>query len=214
MNPIDRSFLETKMAAEPRSMKQELKLHGWMLAVPLAVMWIVQLVNAVTLHALDRFGIHPRELSGLLGILFAPFLHGGFGHLMANTVPFLIFGWLILLHDVSDFVIVSLLAMLVGGLGTWLTGAPGSVHIGASGVIFGYFGFLLLRGWFRRSFGAILLSLAMGILYGGLLFGVLPGQSGISWQGHLFGFLGGGLSAYLLARKQPVPVPTARIALR
>jgi len=214
INPIDRSFLETKMAAETRSMKQELKLHGWMLAVPLAVMWIVQLVNAVTLHALDRFGIHPRELSGLLGILFAPFLHGGFGHLMANTVPFLIFGWLILLHDVSDFVIVSLLAMLVGGLGTWLTGAPGSVHIGASGVIFGYFGFLLLRGWFRRSFGAILLSLAMGILYGGLLFGVLPGQSGISWQGHLFGFLGGGLSAYLLARKQPVPVPTARIALR
>lgn len=202
------------MTAETRSMKQELKLHGWMLAVPLAVMWIVQLVNAVTLHALDRFGIHPRELSGLLGILFAPFLHGGFGHLMANTVPFLVFGWLILLHDVSDFVIVSLLAMLVGGLGTWLTGAPGSVHIGASGVIFGYFGFLLLRGWFRRSFGAILLSLAMGILYGGLLFGVLPGQSGISWQGHLFGFLGGGLSAYLLARRQPRPVPATRIAVR
>jgi membrane associated rhomboid family serine protease len=202
------------MAAEPRSVRQELKLHGWMLAVPLAVMWIVQLVNAVTLHALDRFGIHPREVSGLLGIVFAPFLHGGFGHLMANTVPFLVFGWLILLHDVRDFVIVSLLAMLVGGLGTWLTGAPGSVHIGASGVIFGYFGFLLLRGWFRRSFGAILLSLAMGILYGGLLFGVLPGQSGISWQGHLFGFLGGVLSAYLLARKQPQPVAAARIAVR
>jgi membrane associated rhomboid family serine protease len=202
------------MAAEPRSIKQELKLHGWMLAVPLAVMWIVQLVNAVTLHALDRFGIHPRELSGLLGILFAPFLHGGFGHLLANTVPFLVFGWLILLHDVSDFVIVSILAMLVGGLGTWLTGAPGSVHIGASGVIFGYFGFLLLRGWFRRSFGAILLSLVMGILYGGLLFGVLPGQSGISWQGHLFGFLSGGLSAYLLARRQPQPIPAPRIAVR
>lgn len=205
------------MSSDWQAIKRELKLHGWLLLVPLAMMWIVQLINAATFHALDRFGIHPRVLSGLLGIVFAPFLHGSFGHLMANSLPFLIFGWLILLHDVKDYVAVSLMAMLVGGLGVWLTGAPGSVHIGASGVIFGYFGFLLLRGWFRRSVWSILLSLLLGVLYGGVLFGMLPGQPGISWQGHLFGFLGGGMSAYLLCRKRPqaVPVPApARIAVR
>lgn len=205
------------MAENWKGIKKELKLHGWLLFLPLAVMWVLQLVNTIALNVLVRFGIRPRETGGLLGILFAPFLHGGFGHLMANTIPFLVLGWLILLHNVRDFVVVSLLSMLVGGLGTWLTGAPGSVHVGASGVIFGYFGFLLLRGWFRRSVWSILLSLLIGIAYGGLLFGVLPGQAGISWQGHLFGFLGGGLSAYLLCRKQPqevAPLAGARIAVR
>ncbi|HEX9939012.1 MAG TPA: rhomboid family intramembrane serine protease [Longimicrobium sp.] len=207
------------MAEDWKKIKRELKLHGWLLFLPLAVMWVLQLVNSVAFNVLVRLGIRPRETAGLLGILLAPFLHGGFAHLMANTLPFLVLGWLILLHNVRDFVVVSLLAMLVGGFGTWLTGAPGSVHVGASGVVFGYFGFLLLRGYFRRSVGAILLSLLIGALYGGLLFGVLPGQAGISWQGHLFGFLGGGLSAYLLCRRNPREVapatsPRARIAVR
>ncbi|HEU4561365.1 MAG TPA: rhomboid family intramembrane serine protease [Longimicrobium sp.] len=205
------------MAENWTTIKRELKLHGWLLFLPLAVMWVLQLVNTIAFNVLVRLGIRPRETGGLLGILFAPFLHGGFPHLMANTIPFLVLGWLILLHSVRDFVMVSLLAMLVGGLGTWLTGAPGSVHVGASGVVFGYFGFLLLRGWFRRSAWSILLSLVIGILYGGLLFGVLPGQAGISWQGHLFGFLGGGLSAWLLCRKRPqevAPLAGARIAVR
>lgn len=207
------------MAEDWKKIKRELKLHGWLLLLPLAVMWVLQLVNSVAFNVLVRLGIRPRETAGLLGIFLAPFLHGGFAHLMANTLPFLVLGWLILLHNVRDFVVVSLLAMLVGGFGTWLTGAPGSVHVGASGVVFGYFGFLLLRGYFRRSVGAILLSLLIGALYGGLLFGVLPGQAGISWQGHLFGFLGGGLSAYLLCRRNPREVAPAagaraRIAVR
>ena len=202
------------MSEDWKEIRRELKVHGWLLFVPLAVMWIVQIVNAVTMHSLDRFGIHPWSLPGLIGIVFAPFLHGSFGHLMANSLPFLLFGWLILLHDVRDYVVVSLLAMLVGGLGTWLAGAPGSVHVGASGVIFGYFGFLLMRGWFRRSFGSILLSLLIAVVYGGLIFGVLPGQTGISWQGHLFGFLGGVLSARMLARPRPQPEPAMRVAVR
>ena len=202
------------MSEDWKAIRRELKVHGWLLFVPLAVMWIVQIVNAVTMHSLDRFGIHPWSLPGLIGIVFAPFLHGSFGHLMANSLPFLLFGWLILLHDVRDYVVVSLLAMLVGGLGTWLAGAPGSVHVGASGVIFGYFGFLLMRGWFRRSFGSILLSLLIAVVYGGLIFGVLPGQTGISWQGHLFGFLGGVLSARMLARPRPRPEPAMRVAVR
>jgi membrane associated rhomboid family serine protease len=183
-----------------------LKLHAWLLGSMVAVMWVLEIVDQGVLGgALDAYGIHPRQVDGLAGIAFAPFLHLGFAHLASNTVPFLIFGWLILLHAVRDFVLVTLLAIVVGGVGTWAIGAPG-VHIGASGVVFGYFGFLLLRGWFRRSIGSILLSLAVGAAYGGLIFGVLPGQAGISWEGHLFGFAGGALGAYALARRRPARV--------
>jgi membrane associated rhomboid family serine protease len=105
-----------------------------------------------------------------------------------------------MLRRTSDFFVVSAIAMLVGGLGTWLFGAP-ALHIGASGVIFGYLGFLLLRGYFERKFASILFSVFVGILYGSLIWGVLPGQPGISWEGHLFGFLGGVLAAKLLAEE-------------
>ena len=128
-------------------------------------------------HTLDGYGIRPHSLIGLRGILFAPFLHGGFGHLIANTVPFLILGWLVMIQETSDFWIVTIITMIVGGVGTWMLGAPNSIHIGASSLIFGY-------------------------LYGGLIWGVLPTQPGISWQGHLFGFLGGVLSAKLIAKEK------------
>lgn len=109
-------------------------------------------------------------------------------------------GSLVLLHEVRDFVVTTLLSLLTSGLGTWLLGSTGSLHIGASGVVFGYLGYLLLRGYFRRSPGSVLLSLLLVLLYGGVLWSVLPLQGGISWEGHFFGFLGGGLSAYLLCR--------------
>lgn len=189
----------SRSATLARGIKRELRTHALVLGGLAATMWGVEIVDAFVFGGgLDGFGIHPRQVDGLAGIPLAPFLHGGFQHLAGNTLPFLLFGWLILLHGVRDFVVVTLLGILVAGLGTWLIGAPG-VHIGASGVVFGYFGFLLLRGWFRRSVGSILLSLLLGIAYGGLLFGVLPGQAGISWEGHLFGFLGGALAAKLLA---------------
>jgi membrane associated rhomboid family serine protease len=145
------------------------------------------------------YGIQPRTLDGLRGIAIAPLLHRGFTHLASNTIPFLIFGWLTLLLSMRDFIVVTVLAMLVSGLGVWLLGAPQSVHLGASGVIFGYLGYLLVRGYFRRSVGAILLSLLLGGLYGSMLWGLLPLQAGVSWEGHLFGFLGGVLAAYLLS---------------
>ena len=153
-------------------------------------------------NALNSYGIRPHSLIGLRGILFAPFLHGGFGHLIGNTVPFLILGWLVMIQETSDFWIVTIITMIVGGLGTWIFGEPNSVHIGASGLIFGYLGFLLLRGYFQRNVASILLSLVVGFLYGGYIWGVLPTQSGISWQGHLFGFLGGVLSAKLIAKEK------------
>jgi membrane associated rhomboid family serine protease len=182
------------------SIVQELRTHRTLLGGMVSSMWALEIADTFLGGALDRFGVHPRETAGLIGLLTMPFLHGGFAHLVANTGLLLIFGWLILLHSVRDFVVTTLMAMLVGGLGVWLIGAPGSVHVGASGVVFGYFAFLLLRGWYRRSIGSMALSLAVAVGYGYLLFGVLPGQAGISWEGHLFGFLGGALSAQMLAK--------------
>jgi membrane associated rhomboid family serine protease len=179
---------------------QELTAQMVVLGGCVALMWGLEIVDHLMGDALNQFGILPRTEIGLRGILFAPFLHGSFGHLISNTVPFVVLGWLVMLRRTSDFFVVTAIAMLVGGLGTWLFGAP-ALHIGASGVIFGYLGFLLMRGYFERSLISIVFSVIVGVLYGGLVWGVLPSQPGISWEGHLFGFLGGVLAAYLLTRR-------------
>ncbi|MEL6815526.1 MAG: rhomboid family intramembrane serine protease [Cyanobacteria bacterium J06598_3] len=188
--------METK-----RSLVGEFRLQIQTLIFIVALLWAIEIVDwAIFRGALDVwFGIHPRRISGLWGIAFAPFLHGDFAHLIANTVPLVSLGWLVMLRKTEDWVIVSVIAALCSGLGTWLIGAPSSVHIGASGVIFGYFGFLLLRGYFERSMVAIAFSLLVVVLYGSIIWGVLPTQPGVSWEGHLCGFLGGVLAARLLA---------------
>lgn len=192
------------MEPQPKTLWQELKAQAWILGAVVAVLWGIQLLNAVVFRGgLAVYGIAPRHLVGLRGILFAPFIHGGFGHLMANTIPLITLGWLIMLQATADFLWVTLIAMGVSGLGTWLVGAGTSVHVGASGVIFGYLGFLLARGYFERSVSAIALALVVFVLYGGLIWGVLPNQPGVSWEGHLFGFVGGILAAKVLARRSP-----------
>ncbi len=190
--------METK-----RSIFGEFRLQITILLSLVVLLWVIEFIDRLVFGgALDLwFGIHPRTLSGLWGILFAPFLHGNFAHLFANTVPLVTLGWLVMLRRTSDWFVVSAIAALCSGLGTWLIGASGSTHIGASGVIFGYFGFLLLRGYFERSFVAIAFSILVTVLYGSILWGVLPNQPGISWEGHLFGFLGGVVAAWLLAEK-------------
>lgn len=186
---------------ESGAIAREIQTQILVLGGLVALMWIVEFVDLFFFRGrLDAFGIRPHSFIGLRGILFAPFLHGGLGHLIANTIPFLTLGWLVMLRETSDFFVVSIIATIVSGLGVWLTGSPYSIHVGASGVIFGYFGFLLLRGYFERSFAAILFSLVVGFLYGGMIWGVLPIQYGISWQGHLFGFIGGAIAARLLAK--------------
>jgi membrane associated rhomboid family serine protease len=185
-----------------KGIRHEVKTQALILGTFLGIFWTVEILDRYFFRdQLDVFGIIPRNLVGLRGILFAPFLHGGFPHLIANTVPFLILGWLVMLQETSDFFIVTALTMLVGGVGVWLFGAPG-FHIGASILIFGYLGFLLFRGYFQRNIPSILLSIVVGILYGGAIWGVLPGQPGVSWQGHLFGFLGGVLAARLIATEK------------
>lgn len=184
-----------------KGIARELGAHILILGITVALMWGIEIIDQLTGRSLDRFGIIPRTQMGLRGILFAPFLHGSFSHLISNTIPFLILGWLVMIRQTSDFFVVSAIAMLVGGLGTWLLGTP-AIHIGASGVIFGYLGFLLLRGYFERSLVSIFFSVMVGILYGSLIWGVLPNQPGISWEGHLFGFIGGGIAAWLLAERK------------
>ena len=178
-----------------RSATRSLKAQITTLGASVTALWATFGVNVLLGGALLRFGIVPRTTDGLVGILAAPFLHANVAHLVANTVSFLLFGWLVMLRDRRHFGVVTLFAMLGSGLLSWTLGAPGSVHIGASGVVFGFFGFLLLAGFYARSAGSILLSLAVAVLWGGTVFGVLPGTPGVSWQGHLGGFLGGVLAA-------------------
>jgi membrane associated rhomboid family serine protease len=176
-------------------MSATLKRQGKILGGLVAIMWVMFFATVATHGALLSLGVIPRNLIGLRGILFAPFLHGNFAHLLANSIPFAIMGWFVMLRDSRHFVPVTAMAMLSSGLLAWLLGASGSVHVGASGVIFGYLGFLLLSGWYARSVGSIVLSLVVAFMFGGLVFGVFPGQVGISWQAHLGGFIGGVLAA-------------------
>ncbi|MEO3797969.1 rhomboid family intramembrane serine protease [Nonomuraea sp. B10E15] len=169
----------------------------------LAAMWILEGVDVVLNGSLDQYGIVGWDPDGLVGILLAPFLHGGFGHLMANSLPLLILGFLAGLRDVRKFLWASLLIILIGGLGTWVT-SPGVVTIGASGLVFGYFGFILARGVFDRRLLDLAIAIGVGVAYWGILAGLLPNQPGISWQGHLFGLIGGVVAAWVLRRKREI----------
>ena len=177
------------------SVTSALKGHALVLGGTLAVFWVVFVVNFLIGGSLLSLGVIPRTTIGLRGILFAPFLHASLSHLVANSIPFVALGWMVMLRDERHFIPVTVAGMIGSGLMAWLLGAPGSVHIGASGVIFGYLGFLMLTGWYTRSFGSILLSVIVTVVWGSLVFGMMPGAAGISWQAHLGGFLGGVLAA-------------------
>lgn len=167
------------------------------------LLWVIETVDWLIFRGgLDVLGIHPRAISGLMGIFLAPFLHAGFGHLIANTIPLLVLGFLASSRKLMDVYVVAFASMLVGGIGTWLFGGVGTVHLGASGVVFGFLGFLMGRGFYERSASSIALSTVVTLLFGGMLTGVLPTVgAGISWQGHLFGFLGGLLTARIMGRE-------------
>ena len=185
------------------SVRDALKAHVVVLGGTLAVFWAVFVVNLLLGGSLLSLGIIPRTMIGLRGILFAPFLHASLSHIAANSIPFVALGWMVMLRDERHFIPVTLAGMLGSGLMAWLLGAPGSVHIGASGVIFGYLGFLMLTGWYTRSFGSILLSVIVTLVWGSLVFGMMPGSPGISWQAHIGGFLGGVVAARTLPRTLP-----------
>jgi membrane associated rhomboid family serine protease len=167
--------------------------------VALVVMWGVELVDLVLSGDLDRFGVRPRRLDGLDGIVFGPFLHRGFGHLIANTIPFLVLGAAIAIGSVRRWLTVTAIVAVVSGLGAWLFSDAGTVTVGASGLVFGYLTYLVTRGIFARKASWLLGGLVVLAIYGGILWGLLP-RPGISWSGHLFGAIGGVLAAWIVHR--------------
>jgi membrane associated rhomboid family serine protease len=180
-----------------------LRTHATILIGLVCVLWAIELIDLLLFRrGLDGLGIRPRTVGGLVGVFFAPFLHGGLAHLAANTVPLLVLGWLVIARRTSDFFVVSIVVVVLGGLGVWLVGGANTVHIGASGLIFGLLGYLLARAYFERSFVSMLIAVPVGLAYGGTLWGVLPTRPGVSWEGHLFGFVAGVVAAWMLAERR------------
>jgi membrane associated rhomboid family serine protease len=162
------------------------------------LLYLIEVVDAAMSGRLDQFGIQPRTLGGLDGVLWAPLLHHGWAHLFANTVPVLLFGFLAMANGVGQWVAVTVTIWLFSGLGVWLVGDTGTT-VGASGLAFGWLAFLLVRGIFNRAFWQILVAVVLFLYWGSTLLGVLPGNPGVSWQGHLFGAIGGILAAWLVS---------------
>lgn len=172
-------------------------LKGFKIIAGLALLMVaLQLLNAATGYSLMAFGLVPRTLYGLPGILTSPFLHASFAHLSANLIAFLILGTLVILEGFNRFISVSAIIILLGGLLVWLFGFAG-VHVGASGWVFGLWAYLLSRAWFHRSWSNLIIAGVVALLYGGLIFGFLPRQ-GVSFEGHLFGAFAGFIAAKVL----------------
>ncbi|GAA4532741.1 rhomboid family intramembrane serine protease [Amycolatopsis samaneae] len=174
-----------------------------------ALLYLVELVDAILPMRLDQAGIHSRELSGLDGVLWAPLLHAGWSHLFSNTVPVLVFGFLAMAAGIGRWAMVTAIIWVLSGLGVWLVGPSNAVTVGASGLAFGWLAFLLVRGIFNRAFGQILVAVVLLGVWSGMLWGLLPGNPGISWQGHLFGALSGVFAAWLVARADKAKKATA-----
>jgi membrane associated rhomboid family serine protease len=177
-----------------------------------AVMWLLEIVDALIPGDLDGYGIESRETDGLTGVVAAPFLHADFTHLMANTVPFLILGCIVALRFPQRYWAITGTIIVGSGLGVWQLGPADVITVGASGVVFGYLAFLLVAGFMTRHWVDVVIGLAVLFVYGGMLVGTLPfGVSeGVSWLAHLMGAGAGVLAAVWFAR-QPVrqPLPAA-----
>ncbi len=184
------SSLETR----PRGRVGVLAAATWM-ALLVAFLWLLEGVDQANGHALDEYGIRPRSRDGLWEVFTAPFLHGSWAHLVSNTVPFFVLGVMVLLDGWRRWLGTTVIIVLVSGATVWLISPPGSVTLGASGVVFGWLAYLIARGFYTRAPGQIALGVVVLFFYGGALLGVLPTDSGISWQAHLGGAIGGIIAA-------------------
>jgi membrane associated rhomboid family serine protease len=167
-----------------------------------ALLWVIEIVDAATDNRLDQYGVRPRTDEGLLGILLAPLLHGGWDHLSANSGPLLVLGFLALAAGLLRGLVATAVIWVVGGVGVWLVAGSGTNHIGASGLVFGFLVYVVVRGVVNRRLWEIVLGAIVLFIYGGVLWGVLPGQPGVSWQGHLFGAVGGAIAAVVVSHRR------------
>ncbi len=193
----------TDAVAEPARPSLAHEIRPFLVVFAMAgVMWLVEIIDLLPHTPFDQWGIRPRSLRGLTGIVVSPFLHDGFGHLIGNTIPFLVLGCVIAASGTQRFVQVTVIVAVFAGVGTWLVGPAHTVHIGASGLVFGYLTYLMARGFFEHHVGQIAVGLLVLAFYGSLLWGLLP-RPGISWQGHAFGAIGGVAAAWVIHRRSP-----------
>ena len=183
------------------------------MAALLGLLWAIEAIDLATDHGLLQFGLRPRQVDGLDGVLLSPFLHAGVGHLMGNSVPFVLLGWFVLISGWRPWLMATAIIVVLGGLATWLV-APSGLIVGASGVVMGWLGYLLARAYFARSLLAVFAALVVVLLFGSLLWGLLPTvPQGVSWPGHLCGFLAGIAAAGLLhARGADDAAPGRRVS--
>lgn len=181
-----------------RAMTAAKLMLGWV-----ALLWLVEAVDHATGHALDAYGITAREAEGLSGIPLAPFLHFGFDHVASNSVPLLVLGFVTALSGIGRFLAVCAAIILADGFAVWLISPPQSITAGASGLVFGLFGYLLVRGFVERNPVGVAVAVVIAAVWGTtFLAGALPTDSMVSWQAHLFGLLAGAAVA-LVARPRP-----------
>ena len=169
----------------------------------ITLLLLIEIINILTGRSLGQFGIYPRHSGSLTGIFTAPFIHGSLVHFLSNAIPLAIFCFLLLIHGTRRFILVSLWVMVAGGSLVWLFGRN-AMHIGASGVFYGYFAYLVTAGLLSRQFKLLLISLFVMLGYGGMVWGVLPTRPYISWESHLFGALAGMLCAVFYIRKRNI----------
>ncbi len=181
-------------------LSQQLKSGVFWILGFIMLIWAVELINLTIGHRLCRWGVLPRTLQGLIGIPLSPFLHFGISHVLLNTLPFIVLGGFVILQGTRQFVELSLFVIFLGGIAIWLFGRS-SYHVGASGLIFGYFGFLVASGWYDRRLSSFLVAFLTLFLYGGILWGLLPIFPHLSWEGHFFGLLSGILGARFVKSK-------------
>jgi membrane associated rhomboid family serine protease len=182
--------------------------------IMLAGMWLLELLDQLSGNRLDQLGIHAREVDGMPEILTAPFLHAGWDHLMSNSLPFLVLGFLVLLSGLARWLVSSLIIIVISGMTAWLLTPVHTIILGASGLIFGWLTYLLARGLWSRRPAQVVIAVLVLLVYGGLIWGLLPGSAGISWQAHLGGAVGGVLAAWLLHRRASRQLVTAAPARR
>jgi membrane associated rhomboid family serine protease len=171
-----------------------------LLAGMVAIMWVVELINSVDNYKLDQDGLYPHNVDRIWGIFTTPFLHASWSHLIGNTIPFVFMGVLIALEGARRLAAVTLIVIVLGGLGTWLLSPAGVPVVGASGVVFGYATYLLTRGFFNHSVAEILAGVVVGAVFGSALLASLVPHGNVSWQGHLCGGIAGVIAAWLLSR--------------
>jgi membrane associated rhomboid family serine protease len=186
-----------QLVAALQSIIVAIKSNAWFVFKLLLFLWAFTFINFLLGYRLNYLGIYPRSFRGLFGIIFSPILHQNFGHLFYNSIPFFLLASLILAEGRVTFYYVTTFVILFGGLGIWLFGRR-AIHIGASTLVMGYFGYLLANAYYHFSMSAILLALICLYYFSGLFLSLIPGKKGVSLEGHISGFVAGIASSYLL----------------